>query len=87
VTQDAGQHSLHLQHSELLSYAVPRAGAEGDLGVGVPLCCTLWQEVVRVDLLRVRELIRVPMVQVNMDCNRAACRYCVATWKRTQTPR
>ena len=61
MTQDVGQHRLHLQHSELLSYAVPGTGAEGDVGVGVSLCYPLWQEVVRVKFLRVGELIRVPM--------------------------
>ena len=84
MTQYVGQHRLFLQEGELLSYAVPRAGAEGDVGVGMSLCYPLWQEVVRVELLRVGELIRVPMVQKSIYPYRAACRYCVATWKRTQ---
>ena len=68
VTQDVGQHGLHLQHSELLAYAVPGAGAEGDIGIGMSLCYPLRQEVVRVKLLRVGELIRVPMDVIDGYC-------------------
>jgi hypothetical protein len=60
VTWDAGQHSLLLQQSVFLTYAVPGTSIEGDEGVGVSLCYSLWQEVVRIKLLRVGEVISVP---------------------------
>jgi hypothetical protein len=66
VTQDAGQHRLLLQQSELLTYAVPGTSAEGDVGIGVSLFYPLWQEVVRVELFGVGELISVPMDAVDM---------------------
>ena len=52
VTQHAWQHSLHLQHGELLSYTVPGTGAEGDVSVGVSLCYPFWQEIFRVKFFK-----------------------------------
>ena len=75
VTQHARQHRLHLQHSKLLAYAVPRAGTEGDEGIGVPLCYPLWQEVIRVELLRVGELSRVLMDVIDGQCHCHSSRY------------
>jgi hypothetical protein len=59
--QYIGQDCLLLQQGELLTYAVPGTRAEGDVGVGVSFHYSLRQEVVRVKLLWVGELIRVPM--------------------------
>jgi len=73
--QDVGQHRLHLQHSELLAYAVPGTCAEGDVGVGLSLCYPLWQEVVRVKLLTVGEVIRVPMDVIDLHCRCYSSRY------------
>jgi len=61
VTQDVGQHCLLLQQSELLTYAVPGTSAEGDVSIEMSLHYPLWQEVGKVELLRVGELIRVLM--------------------------
>jgi hypothetical protein len=82
VTQDVGQHGLHLQHCELLAYAIPGTSAEGDVGVWVSVCCPLWQEVVRVELLRVWEMNRVPMDAVDIYDNCASRRDVVARWKK-----
>jgi hypothetical protein len=82
VTQHVGQHCLHLQHSELLAYAVPGTGAERDVGVGVSPCYPLWQEVVRVELLRVGKLNRVPMDAVDIYDDCASRRDIVARWKK-----
>jgi len=79
VTQDVGQHCLHLQHSELLAYAVPGTSAEGDVGIGVSLCYPLRQEVVRVKLFRVGELIRVAMDVIDVHCQLHSGRYGVIT--------
>jgi len=81
VPQHVRQDRLQLQHSELLSNAVPGTGAEGDVCVRVSLCCPLWQEVVRVELLRVWELDRVPMDVVNIHDHCASRRDIIASWK------
>ena len=84
MTQHVGQHCLQLQHSELLSNAVPRTGAEGDVGIGVSLCYPLWQEVVRVKLLGVWELDRISMDSVDVRDHCASRRDVIARWKREQ---
>jgi len=80
VTQHVGQHCLLLKHSKLLAYAVPGTGTEGDVGIGVSLCYPLWQEVVRVELLRVGELSRVAMEEIYYEMNYTACWNCEFTW-------
>jgi len=84
VPQHVRQDRLHLQHSELLSNAVPRTGAEGDVGVWMSVCCPLWQEVVRVELLGIWELDRVPMDSVDVHHHCASRRDVVASWKNEQ---
>ena len=84
MTQHVGQHRLHLQHSELLSNAVPGTGAEGDVGIRVSLCYPLWQEVVRVELLRVWELGRISMDSADVHGHCASRRDVIARWKSEQ---
>ena len=80
VKQHVGQHCLHLQHSKLLAYAVSGTSAEVDVGIGVSLCYPLWQEVVRVKLLTVGEVIRVPMDVIDLHCQCYCSRYGVIIW-------
>uniref|UniRef100_A0A182U2K1 Uncharacterized protein n=1 Tax=Anopheles melas TaxID=34690 RepID=A0A182U2K1_9DIPT len=75
LAQDGRDDGLLLQYRELLTDTVPRPGTERDVRVRVAPVAVLWQEVVRVELVRVGEHGRVAVQLIHHDHGGRARRY------------
>ena len=75
--EQARHHGLHLQHSVALPDAVPRARAEGHVGVRVASRGPVGQEAIRVELLRLRPVpgIAVRLVDEHGDVETSGQRH------------
>jgi len=67
LPQHRGDHGLLLQNGKLLTDAVARSSAEGDVGEGMATGAVFRQEVVRIELLRLGENPRVAVEGVGHD--------------------
>lgn len=67
VAQNRSENNLFLHYSKTLTDAVAKAGREWNEGIRMSTDAVLWQETLRTELFRVREVARVTVKGISYD--------------------